>query len=895
MRSFKDIQQSKQDLSSLVVKRENLITEYYHHLSTKNNQEHGDTKKVISLNVFQDYFKIKNLAQIPNFREFQPTYLKRILEDADVEETNQPLKKRKVTVLKSQETHLNEQKVNETQRSATLKNADADNLSFDNNAPIRNVVPTPVSSHSVLKKSLEKIFPTGTDLQKANINGNYHHDPLNATDSVILMMDNRIPSKISASRLLIELRYLANTLPLHKLLPGAHKALTTADWNAGLLENRLSVVGSRIEELKRNGMWSLKQPKRFVDPINQVFNKNKSKAGTLRTSHGNLLEEAKWMQTDFREYKKFKLAQCALIAHAVLDYWTLGKDLCCVKVWPAKTAEFQETPVNFISGTNEQTLAGESISENPNVNYKPIFKYQLYQDEEEYSKVEKTVIENLSLYVPFGEEETLSLEQEKEFIPASKLAYPVDNDHFAKLVEKDIIDTDMSLTSLSKKRGLFGGTNRRAHYVKPPQPPPLELLEHRTPTLWLPSDDEKLVSFINLYRFNWDIVSAHMTKNTTNGYLSTMDRRSPWNCFERYVQLNEKFNINDLKGYRANIAHHWMVQAHKVQNKLRRRISPLGITEDSVQRGHRRLRWASLFEAMKRVMRRREHLLRVQSQQPPPRHAAETTTQPTPTPQQMANLKAQRDEALRKEIIAKRLNKQKLLEKQQQQQQIMQHQQEQQQKQQKQQLQQLQLQQQLQKQQLQHAQQLQNQRQSLMAQSSTQSLDGGKRQNIAASQIDRSSLKQGSPQTQNYLVNSSPPPASSTITRSASPSIVPSSDLIIKNRKNIIESYAKKYMTQKTGATLAEATQAAESYFIAVVKQQKKREAELLANQRTQILESQNNNVQGKSNTKAQGQNNVPVTDSQINQRNTATHTPTPQELLQKFQDQRNEQNNSKE
>ncbi|KAL6940635.1 hypothetical protein ACO0QE_004547 [Hanseniaspora vineae] len=894
MRSFNDIQKSKQDLSSLVVKRENLIAEYYQHLSANNNEVNGDNKKLISLKEFQDYFKIKNLAQIPNFREFQPTYLKRILEEADSEEINRPLKKRKLDVPSLEDRGSNEKDIDENQRPATFKSRDSEDLSDKINARAKIVVPTPVSTQSAFKNSLKKMFPTGTDIQKANINGNYHHDPLNATESVILMMDNRIPSKITTSRPLIELRYLANTLPLHKLLPGAHKALTTADWSAGLLENRLSVVGSRIEELKRNGMWSLKQPKRFVDPINQVFNKNKSKAGTLRTSHGNLLEEAKWMQTDFREYKKFKLAQCALIAHSVLDYWALGKKLCCVKVKPAKRDEFQETSKDAMSDANKQLLESESSSQKRNTNYKPIFKYQLYQDEAEYSKIEKSVVDSLSLYVPFDDKEDLFLEQEKNFIPASKLAYPVDVDHFEKLVEKDVIDTDMSLTSLSKKRGLFGGTNRRAHYVKPPQPPPLELLEHRTPTLWLPSDDEKLVSFINLYRFNWDIVSAHMTTNTTNGFLSTMDRRSPWNCFERYVQLNEKFNINDLKGYRANVAHHWMVEAHKIQNKLRRRISPLGITEDSVQRGHRRLRWASLFEAMRRVMRRREHLLRVQSQQPPPRQPTESTTQPTPTPQQMANLKAQRDEALRKEIIAKRLTKQKLLEKQHQQQQILQHQQEQHQKQQKQQLQQLQLQQQLQKQQLQHAQQLQNQRQSQIAQSATQHLDGGQRQSSLGSQIDRSALKQSSPQSQNFLVNSSPPPSSSTIARSSSPSIIPSSDLIIKNRKNIIESYAKKYMTQKSGATLAEATQAAESYFIAVVKQQKKREAERLASQRTQFSGNQDTEIQKKSNADAQRPNNASLNEPQMSQNGTMTHTPTPQELLQKFQDQQNGKNSSK-
>ena len=61
-----------------------------------------------------------------------------------------------------------------------------------------------------------------------------------------------------------------------------------------------------------------------------------------------------------------------------------------------------------------------------------------------------------------------------------------------------------------------------------------------------------------------------------------------------------------MKGVYAYHAQQWLEQAHRAQLTTKRRISPLGVGPESVQRGNRKLRWASMFDAMRKAMKKRE-------------------------------------------------------------------------------------------------------------------------------------------------------------------------------------------------------------------------------------------------------------------------------------------------
>lgn len=82
----------------------------------------------------------------------------------------------------------------------------------------------------------------------------------------VITAPSQYPTNPQTVSPLAELYYLTQTLPLIKLLPGCHKVLMTDNFELALAEGKIAVLYSRIEELKRQGKWSLRQPQKFYDP-----------------------------------------------------------------------------------------------------------------------------------------------------------------------------------------------------------------------------------------------------------------------------------------------------------------------------------------------------------------------------------------------------------------------------------------------------------------------------------------------------------------------------------------------------------------------------------------------------------------------------------------------------
>lgn len=96
--------------------------------------------------------------------------------------------------------------------------------------------------------------------------------------------------------------------PVYKRLPKAMKCLSTKDWTTGMNELKLIRTVERIEFLK-DGRWSFRQPK-----------KQRGLGQTTKTHWDYLLEEMKWMRTDFREERKWKSAVAYNLSTAVLEW-----------------------------------------------------------------------------------------------------------------------------------------------------------------------------------------------------------------------------------------------------------------------------------------------------------------------------------------------------------------------------------------------------------------------------------------------------------------------------------------------------------------------------------------------------------------------------------------------
>lgn len=483
-----------------------------------------------------------------------------------------------------------------------------------------------------------------------------------AVDTHVLLLKEQLPAKVAEATPLAELYYLAQTLPLVKLMPSTHKVVTSTMFETALTEGKINVVHSRIEELKRQGKWSLRQPTKFVDPIRS----------NVRTHWDNLLSEMNWMAIDFREEKKLKIATCAFIAQSISDYWNYGK-VCCVKRKPITHTVSQDEDVNMdlvnLENTTEDIETNEKDSidiskllqrPDPSTEFSPptlpevtpedflnaqessqsMFKVSI--DLDSLNAQNRTLLEELPAFSSFEH-----FDDKYDTAPlaaVSKSLIPVEDDSWYNVLFKQIVDESSVVPA--QQKGLFGFSSQKRinTSIKPPPPPSLKYLDLRTPTIWLPEDDQNLIEYVNQFSFNWGVVSAYLSKKPTRSYSSNIERRTPWQCFERYIQLNDTFQINDMRGQNTLSAMKWLEHAHNIQATTKRRISPLGVGVDSIQRGHKRLRWASMFEAIRKCMRKRESVTRPNNTQV--RKSADDKKLVAPTPAELSKLKFERDKAI---------------------------------------------------------------------------------------------------------------------------------------------------------------------------------------------------------------------------------------------------------
>lgn len=112
----------------------------------------------------------------------------------------------------------------------------------------------------------------------------------------------------------------AKYFPLHKALQTARKTLTTHDWM--LARDQLKNVKTiqRIETLKKKNLWSLRQLRKHKSPPR------------YKTHWDCMIDEMKWMHTDFKEERKWKIAMAYLASRAVMEWHSADdKSTVCVK------------------------------------------------------------------------------------------------------------------------------------------------------------------------------------------------------------------------------------------------------------------------------------------------------------------------------------------------------------------------------------------------------------------------------------------------------------------------------------------------------------------------------------------------------------------------------------
>lgn len=356
--------------------------------------------------------------------------------------------------------------------------------------------------------------------------------------------------------------------PLSALLKTAHKTLATTDHYIEHREKQDFRILSQIKDLQTMGRWSLRQHERSAEPQRPV------------THWDVLLGHMKWMRTDFREERKFKLAGAKFLAKACATWISASlKDRNALQV-RVRRKRLRSAPV---SASPTPDLVGDEISEateddlaieDPTTVDPPAAMFSLPPDVFIFglnrSPVAEKILLELPCYDPAKEIHdaalgTVSIEpdnhRKKKLIPVSRYAE-------GKLVSQDqgpprkksrleSLDTSTitlatyqaeestPLAPLDRDVALFNPDNKHirdrihaGHAFRPPSEFPMpsrDFFESRSPSQWTVNEDDELRRMVREYSYNWSLISSCLASPST--YSSGAERRTPWECFERWISL----------------------------------------------------------------------------------------------------------------------------------------------------------------------------------------------------------------------------------------------------------------------------------------------------------------------------------------------------------------------
>ncbi|KAL5317875.1 hypothetical protein ACEPPN_014975 [Leptodophora sp. 'Broadleaf-Isolate-01'] len=372
---------------------------------------------------------------------------------------------------------------------------------------------------------------------------------------------------------------------LDTLLQTAHKTITTSNAYVPICENQTSKVLRRIYNLQSSSKWTLRQPKRSAEPIRQ-------------TSHWDLLlQEAKWMRTDFREERKWKSTVARNLAYACAEWVESSPEdrkILQVKatpppvVDPSKDVEMGDLssqagthPTPDLVASAEFDSPMDDFDEEPRLNLletvAPTAIFGLQDDDVVFglrrSPTTDKLLEELPMYgaplqVPRTDLPTSDIDPDRFWkrpaLPLSKYVEgrlelktstpPRKKSRFEYELEDDDDDhvvfgeqqtkrpilapekTDVALFNPEHKH--IRDRIHSSHQFRPPsefQMPLQSFFECRIASQWTWDEDNELKGYVRDYSYNWSLISSLLGSKSL--YVSGAERRTPWECFERWIHL----------------------------------------------------------------------------------------------------------------------------------------------------------------------------------------------------------------------------------------------------------------------------------------------------------------------------------------------------------------------
>ena len=451
--------------------------------------------------------------------------------------------------------------------------------------------------------------------------------------------------------------------PIEQLLHQAHKTISTSDQYLSILDHQACRILRRVYHLQQHDKWSLRQPIRCPEP-------------TRPPSHRDaLLQEMKWMRTDFREERKWKRAVAGNLAFACAEWVQSSPEerklLQVNAVIPPRVSTLDAAMANRDIDGGEDAIPGlthsdslmediDGIMEVPQLETVAPSAIFAMQDDEvvfglQRSQASDKLLDELPLYgsplkVPkfdlTGPEYDPDASWKRPALPLSKYVegqmvlktnepprkrpryqYTTeDEDDEGQVVfgsQPNKIDSvppeklDVALFTPEMKPirdRLYAG-----HQFRPPTEYPMPLqsfYESRSASQWTWGEDDELKTLVRDFSYNWSLISSVISTRST--FASGAERRTPWECFERWVNLEGL--PNDMSKTQYFKSYHNRIEAAqrviKQQNEAaQQQVGPNGAVVPHVRRRptttmrvdrRRNVKHLTLLDSMRKLAKKRE-------------------------------------------------------------------------------------------------------------------------------------------------------------------------------------------------------------------------------------------------------------------------------------------------
>ncbi|KAE9962095.1 hypothetical protein EG328_000988 [Venturia inaequalis] len=411
------------------------------------------------------------------------------------------------------------------------------------------------------------------------------------------------PEKDYLRPLFLHQAYVQPRAPaFENLIQGAHKTLTTDNIYANVRESIDYRILRRIYQLQNANKWSLRQMAKFPDPLPPITHQDHLLA-EMKWMRTDFREERKWKAAAAR-----RLAEvCSVYVEAPEEVRLHMRIKARI---PPNSVE--DAPSDAVDNIPEleraNTDSGESLENTPDMSpfdtIAPTALFSLGFDDVIFQLDPTPTGEGILNELPLYESKPVEPlpyfiaadAQKNQILPVSKFATAT-----AKLVPKPSGPTrkrsrfdyeseeDETVTGFQPRKrsssevSLFLSPARRSprHRELPPEEsdvalfnpinrhirdrlrantafrPPWEFsmpttnfFENRIPSQWTWDEDQKLRTCVKKFSYNWSLIAMELQAFTQPSlFVAAPERRTPWECFERWYQLEGLPNDMDKTAY----------------------------------------------------------------------------------------------------------------------------------------------------------------------------------------------------------------------------------------------------------------------------------------------------------------------------------------------------------